>query len=261
MKHLGFSLITILLAMASAVAQNPRAQADDSSLARGKRLFENQCGRCHGIKGAGGTGPSLKRPVLRHAANDDALFAVIQGGIPGTGMPETWQMSEREIRQVVAYVRSLGQQTVSSVAGEPRKGKAIYDKGDCVTCHIVGGKGSSLGPDLSDVGTRRGPEYLQKAVLHPGVDMALDPDGYITFLVVLVTTRDGVEIRGGRVNEDTFTIQVRDADGNYHSFYKADLKELHREEGKSLMPSYDNVFSKIEMDNLVAYLASLRGER
>src|SRR5262245_56752220 len=58
--------------------------------ARGKRLFEAHCARCHGIEGGGGTGANLRRPKLRHAADDESLFDLIRSGIPGTGMPYTW---------------------------------------------------------------------------------------------------------------------------------------------------------------------------
>ena len=41
----------------------------------------------HGLMGAGGTGPRLLRPFLPRATEDVALTAVVQNGIPGTGMP------------------------------------------------------------------------------------------------------------------------------------------------------------------------------
>jgi len=63
-----------------------------------------------------------------------------------------------------------------------------------------------------------------------------------------------------RVNEDSFTIQLRDASGKYQSFRKADLIKMSRETKSSLMPSYSGKFSAAEMDDLIAYLASLRGE-
>ena len=40
--------------------------------------------------GEGGEGPGLKRPVLRYAADDEALMEVISEGIQGTGMPGTF---------------------------------------------------------------------------------------------------------------------------------------------------------------------------
>lgn len=133
----------------------------------------------------------------------------------------------------------------------PATPTAIYMKGDCATCHIVRGQGESLGPELSDIGGRRGPDYLRKALLHPGIEVALDPDGYTGFLVVRNVMHDGREVRGTRINGDTFTIQLRDADNRYHSFRKGELKELHRGIDGSLMPSYEEAFSATEMDDLI----------
>jgi hypothetical protein len=48
--------------------------------------------------------------------------------------------------------------------------------------------------------------------------------------------------------------------GRLHTFRTADLVELRREAGASLMPAYA-MLSASELDDLVAYLASLRGQR
>jgi cytochrome c oxidase cbb3-type subunit 3 len=84
------------------------ASAPTFDLARGKRLFEGQCARCHGMQGGGGTGANLRRPKLRHAPDDESLFNLIRSGITGTGMPFTFAMTDNEVRDVIAYVRSLG---------------------------------------------------------------------------------------------------------------------------------------------------------
>ena len=63
---------------------------------------------------------------------------------------------------------------------------------------------------------------------------------------------------GIRVNEDTFTIVLRDVGGHFYSFDKTNLKTIEREPGKTVMPSYGNL-SATDMDNLVAYLSSLKG--
>ena len=62
------------------------------------------------------------------------------------------------------------------------------------------------------------------------------------------------------VNEDTFTLQLRDAAGALHSLRKADLARLENEPSASLMPSYKGMLTEAELQDLVAYLASLRGE-
>ena len=256
------ALFTILLDDPVALAESPVSKQTADDRARGRRLFQGQCARCHGMDGAGGTGPGLNRSVLTRVSDDQALYSVIKEGIPGTEMPRAWQMIDDEIWQVAGYVRSLGQTARVSLPGKPDHGKQLYEtKGHCATCHIVRGRGGSLGPDLTEIGARRGVAHLRSALLNPGSNKARDSSGYISFLVMRVVTQDGREVRGIRINEDTFTLQLRDADNRAYSFRKDDLKELSRESSGSLMPSYQSVFSPTEIDDLIAYLASLRGER
>ena len=242
----------------------PLTQQD---LAAGKRLFDGQCARCHGIGGTGGQGPSLARPRLRHAAADSDVFALIQNGIPGTGMPAIWMMDDHEIWQVIGYIRSLGRTVPVSLPGNPERGREIFEsKGGCTACHIVKGRGGNWGPDLTDIGARRGAIYLRTALVDPAAALpegALTDytNGYSEFLPVHVATRDGREIEGVRVNEDTFTLQMRDLSNSFHSFLKSDLKELKRGFGKSPMPSYETKLSSSEIEDLVAYLAGLRGDQ
>ncbi len=225
--------------------------------ARGKRLFEGQCARCHGMQGGGGLGANLRRPKLRQAPDDASLFNVIRNGIFGTGMPSTWQMSDDEVRDVVAYVRSLGRVSPEPLPGDPEKGRGLFHQAECSNCHIVAGKGGSLGPELTDVGARRGVSFLRTALLHPGKDRALTAEGYASFLPVLAVTREGRVLTGVRVNEDSFTIQLRDSNNRLHSLQKSDLEMFGKLE-VSVMPSYDKTLTASDMDHLVSYLASLK---
>ena len=72
-------------------------------------------------------------------------------------------------------------------------------------------------------------------------------------------TRDGRQITGIRVNEDTFTIQIRDDSDRLYSFRKEELREFHKNWGKSPMPSYRGVLSDSEIRDVIAYLVSLEG--
>ena len=242
-----------LLALVCLAAQAQVPSAED--LARGKKLYEGHCALCHGITGTGGKGPNLAQPTLRRAPDAQRLAEVIKNGIPGTEMPGAWQLTDREAMQTAQYVRSLGRTAVVKLPGDAARGRILYlEAGGCASCHIVRGQGSSLGPELTDVGARRNADYLRDALLAPGLVV---PEN---FLVVSVTTRAGHTVRGIRVNEDTFTIQLRDAGGRFHSFLKSDLAEIHKEFTASLMPSYAAKFTPAELDDLIAYLASLRGE-
>ncbi len=227
----------------------------DETLVRGRKLFDAHCSRCHNMGGTGGEGPSLARPILRHAKDEEALVKVIQEGIEGTEMPGTWMISGNEIRQIAAYVLSLGRVESTPLRGDANRGREMFEGASgCAGCHMVEGDGGNVGPDLSDVGLRRGADYLRQAVLSPGATVA---EG---FLLVRARTRAGEEVTGLRVNEDTFTIQLRDQAGGIHSLSKLELEGLEKVFSESLMPSYETALSAEELEDLIAYLASLRGE-
>jgi len=233
----------------------------------GKRLFQGHCARCHGIQATGGFGPSLAQPKLRSAPDEAALIRVIRNGIPDSAMPGAWQISDRDARQLAAYVRTLGKVEPRAVPGDAARGRAIYEgKGTCATCHRIRRQGGAQGPDLTDVGRRRGVDYLRQSLVDPGAaqpEVGGDPHsppGYAQFLPVRAMIAEGREIQGVRLNEDDFTIQLRDADNRIQSLRKGELRALQKEFGKSPMPSYENVLSASELDDLVAYLASLRGD-
>src|SRR5712675_308645 len=104
---LWFALLFAFAALAATETKIklPTSHAD---LANGEKLFKNHCALCHGPSGEGGRGPMLTRAKLSRAPDDTALVKVIEDGIRGTEMPSAGSMSEREVRQTAAYVRSLG---------------------------------------------------------------------------------------------------------------------------------------------------------
>jgi putative heme-binding domain-containing protein len=232
----------------------------------GESLFLTHCAACHGPKGDGGRGSNLAVRCVPHAPDDAALFAITRDGIPGTQMPAT-RMTDDERTLLVAYVRSLGRSQVAQVSGDRSKGESLFwSRGNCGQCHTVGGRGGRLGPDLTEIGTKRGAANLRISILDPEAEV---PDTYgvyrryifmpDNFLQVRVVTKDGRRITGIRVNEDAFTIQLRDFSDHLYSFRKDELQELNKDWGKSPMPSYKGVFSESELQDVIAYLVSLQG--
>ena len=132
-----------------------------------------------------------------------------------------------------------------------------------MACHIVRGIGGSQGPELTDVGDRRGSAFLRESLVEPGATLPerpvpYEPNVYAGYLVVRTVARGGTEVVGARVNEDSFTIQIRDVAGRLHSLRKADLQLLDKKQGSSLMPTYKATLAPAEIDDLVAYLMTLR---
>jgi len=237
----------------AALAQTRPALAPPTDTAAGKQIFDSQCAWCHGTDGDGGTGPNL-RGKLSHATDLKSIADIIQNGLPGTEMPALG-LTERSSRQTAAYVQSLSRATTRPVPGNAQRGAALYDSTGCASCHIVGGRGNGLGPELTRIGALRGAPYLREALIKPA---AVHPPGY---LVVRAVTNDGAEVRGIRVNEDVFWVIVRDAAGVVHTLEKSRLSKLERQLEATLMPSYEARLSAEQLDDLVAYLAGLRGDR
>jgi cytochrome c oxidase cbb3-type subunit III len=236
-------------------------------LIEGAKLYERHCLSCHGPKGEGGRGPTLAQPKLPRATDNVTLMKIIREGVRGTEMPEA-RFERDDIRKVAAWVLKLGELPPEVVPGDPARGRTVYfGKGACALCHSLEGRGGAFGPDLSDIGLRRGTSHLRRALVEPGADVprAFSRNGTgvtITqnFLLVRVATKGGRRVTGIRMNEDAFSIQIRDASQQIHSFWKADLAELHKDWGQSPMPGYDRVLSKDELDDMVAFLVSLKSE-
>jgi cytochrome c oxidase cbb3-type subunit 3 len=247
-------------------AQEPEAGADAEDLANGRVHYIASCARCHGVNGGGGEGPPLARARLDRAPDDAALVGIIRAGISGTGMSGSWWLSPGEAQQVARYVRSLapsGPDEVETLTGDPTRGRALFESEGCMRCHTVGGFGTARGPDLSTVGGRRGAGHLREAILDPAAalprGLSAMPSDFVDYLVVRVVDADGNQVRGMRMNEDSYTLQLKDARGVVHSFYKPALRELEREFDRSLMQSYADRLTEEQVEDLVAYLASLTG--
>jgi len=93
-------------------AKPARWVAGDAS--HGMRLFESNCGGCHGSQGKGGEGPALNNKVLLAAATDTYLVETISRGRRGTAMasflepsPVRQALTKADIESVVAYLRSF----------------------------------------------------------------------------------------------------------------------------------------------------------
>jgi putative heme-binding domain-containing protein len=133
------------------------------------------------------------------------------------------------------------------------KGQAIFQgKGACENCHRVRGRGSRLGPDLSEIGSQREPAELRQSILHPEADILPQNRFYY------VMKQDGSTVTGRLLNHDTFTVQLMSPKEELLRFRKAELRE-HGFQRNSPMPSYEGKLTAEELSDLIAYLVSLRG--
>jgi cytochrome c oxidase cbb3-type subunit 3 len=75
----------------------------------GATIFAQNCKVCHGEGGKGDICPNLTDKEWKYGNSDEQLFQTISQGRPD-GMPN-WgnTLSEKQIRDVIAYIRSIGE--------------------------------------------------------------------------------------------------------------------------------------------------------
>jgi putative heme-binding domain-containing protein len=263
--------IALFLGAVPSFAQvSGNALAKDSNataIQQGAALFRPNCSPCHGTKAAGGgRGPDLTSGRWTHGATDHDIFRTITEGVPGTQMPAN-AMAEEEVRAIIAYLHSLAPPKQDVAVGDKIRGEEFFVSKGCQVCHMVKGKGGLLGPDLSRVGASRSLAYLADSIREPDKDLSLgmiDPTSEFgpppVLGTVTVVTANGERIVGVAKNEDSFSIQLMDRRQNLHLLLKKDLREVTHEQ-KSIMPAYsEDMINAEDLRNLLAYLASLRGD-
>jgi putative heme-binding domain-containing protein len=240
---------------AQATAQDHPGQYSAMDIETGSRLYAGQCVLCHGPNGEVVAGVDLRRGQFRRAVSDEDLARVIARGLPEAGMPG-FKLQPSELDGLVAFIRAGFDVSGTAVkVGHVDRGQEIFEgKGGCAACHRVNGKGPRVAPDLSDIGAIRTPSALQRSLLDP--TSAMLPINR----PVRAVTRDGRTIRGRRLNEDTYSVQLIDEQERLVSLVKAELREYELAK-TSPMRSMAGILSADEQADLVAYLLSLKGLR
>jgi putative heme-binding domain-containing protein len=237
-------------AVAAAAQQSAYSPADVQD---GERLFMSSCTNCHGPDGDMVPGVDLGHGRFRRASSDGDLIEIIRRGIPGTAMPPG-NYSNTAATQIVSYLRSMAASSEAAVVrGDPRHGRELFEgKGQCLTCHTVNGRGSRLGPDISDIGRIRRTADLEKALVDP--PQTVRPQNRSVRLV----TRDGATITGRLLNHDMLTVQLLDSQEHLRSFAKTGLREITIVQ-TTPKTSYRGKLTADEIADLVGYLATLKG--
>jgi cytochrome c oxidase cbb3-type subunit 2 len=164
----------VLLLWASAGALATGAEAP----ARGKAAFEAHCAVCHGVSGDG-QGPEAHRLFTRPAdlrrgsfkfrstpsgslPTDQDLDRTIRRGLPGSGMVAQDHLSDAEVRDIIAYLKTLSPRWAEGPAPAPvavvrpaslealaEPGAVLFRKAGCPECHGAGGRGD--GPSANSL--------------------------------------------------------------------------------------------------------------
>jgi putative heme-binding domain-containing protein len=251
-------LVLALMVLASAPLFSQHVYTDDE-IAEGGRLYQAACSKCHGAQGNAIASVDLAAGKFRTPTTDDQLIRVIRAGIPNSTMAPS-NLSEAQVGTVIAYMRSMSKpastvKTASALpAGDGARGKLIVEsaRAECLRCHRIGSSGSKMGPDLTDVGTRRDQAQIELALTVPNAEV--QPVNR----TIRVVTASGEKLSGRILNHDTFMLLMIDTNGQLRSFQKNALREWAVVD--SPMPSYRGKLTPQELADVISYLASLKGQ-
>jgi cytochrome c oxidase cbb3-type subunit I/II len=161
----------------------------------GRIVFEQNCAVCHGASGDGRgmasmmlrTKPRDFRPGIfkfrstptGSLPTDEDLLQTISRGLRGTGMVAQDDLGEGERRAAIQYLKTFSERFREEKPGAPItipepppgtpdlvfKGKALYQKAECFTCHGTEGRGD--GPSAADLKDQRGYPILAADLTRP----------------------------------------------------------------------------------------------
>jgi mono/diheme cytochrome c family protein len=220
----------------------------------GRALFQQNCAFCHGRDAMGGeTGPDLTRSKLVLAdVSGDKISEVVRNGRPEKKMP-AFNFSSGELIGLAAFIHDQvtraasqkgarrGVDVADLQTGNVEAGRAYFDGvGTCAKCHSPTG-------DLAGIATRYEGLQLEERMLAPR-----DAKSRVT-----VTLPSGKKFAGTLAYLDEFTVALRDANGNYHSWSIANVKytvDAPVQAHADLFPKYTDA----DIHNLMAYIQTLK---
>lgn len=239
------------------------AAPDPAAVERGKALFVSTCGFCHGSDAQGGEGaPNLVRSVVvLHDENGSTIGPVILKGRPGKGMPAFPSMTQAQISDIAAFLRSRTQAVANRgeykiqnvVTGDAKAGEAYFNgAGKCGTCHSPTG-------DLKGIAAKYEPVELQSLFLYPrgrGNNKESVPSK------VTVTLPSGQSFSGTLDHIDDFDVAMTDSSGVYRSWVLDgnDANGIKVEVNDPLAEHVEllHKYTNTEMHNILAYLETLK---
>jgi ubiquinol-cytochrome c reductase cytochrome c subunit len=153
MRRIGPAVVGLLAVVgATSLGDRPalgQAEPEPGSAERGAELFVAACATCHGSQGAG----TANGPPIADAGAASADFQLRTGRMPrtqppgGQSLPKPPAFGEQEIRDLVAYVASLGNGPPIpevDLDASVSDGMRLF-VANCAPCHGATGAGGAVG--------------------------------------------------------------------------------------------------------------------
>lgn len=240
-------LSAAFLAAAALLAQTA-SSSPPNDVEAGRARFNVRCAGCHGQNGLGGErAPAIGHSWRSRTETRDAISDLIRHGIPDAGMPG-FNVPDAELAQLVAFVESrVLPLSKTRIQGDAAAGESLfYGTAGCSHCHMIRGKGSVQGPDLTEAANRITLAEVETTLNDPNRRRLKQ------YHVATVVLRAGNQIRGFVRNESSADIQLQGLDDHLHLLRKSEVSRIDREAG-SYMPAWKGPAA--DTRDLIAFLA------
>jgi putative heme-binding domain-containing protein len=144
----------------------------------------------------------------------------------------------------------LEQLTTILSAGNVRRGQLVFhsEKAACFTCHAIGYRGGTVGPDLTKIGAVRAERDLLEAIIFPSASLVR------SFEPIAVATSDGKVYNGLLRGETADELLLTTGVNQEARIVRRDIEEI-RPSTVSIMPAgLDQQLTHQELADLVAFL-------
>jgi PQQ-dependent dehydrogenase (methanol/ethanol family) len=213
--------------------------------------FGQNCSVCHGggAEGSDRAPPLIENRRLRAQSEAD-IAAVIKNG--RGNMPSFAALPPEQQQRLAHFVHSLNAAAYDAKPeGDAAAGSKLFTgSGRCMECHMVNGRGSVNGPDLSGIAHQATVAELRQSLVSPAAKIS---SGYS---LADVSMRDGTVLHGFLRSRTAHSVVLQTADGQLHPLLDAEYGKAADLRGSS-MPKYGG--SEADVRDLVAYLSTLGG--
>ncbi|HSC27688.1 MAG TPA: c-type cytochrome [Vicinamibacterales bacterium] len=161
---------------ASRVTTAARPEPYEPQGVSGALMRRYRCLSCHQLRGYGGTlstvpldriGSQLQRDYLvEYLQNPGAVRVALEERMPLFRMTATEAALLSDYMSAVFVDDGLDREFKVD-ADAARRGERLFGTLGCRSCHIVGGSGGYVGPDLSDTGRRLRPSWIEAWLSEP----------------------------------------------------------------------------------------------
>ena len=133
------------------------------------------------------------------------------------------------------------------------EGSAMFKASLCISCHTLGGQGGSVGPDLTQLGTRFSGKDILESIIEPSKVIS-DQYAATNFLL-----KDGSTVTGRLIREDNdkyYVSQNPFAPQMLREILKKDVASHKLSDVSIMLPELINRLNPEELKDLMAYLKS-----